>query len=338
MGWLAALAGYAAPMFLIMSPILSYGDQALAMSRKRSSAGFSLDIPLIMLVASLLRYVVFLLSVATALCTGADSFACSIFYYPGARFDKALLIQSCIMVVVQLGLLKIALDNRPSPTAKGGEAAVPFAGLEARGGGGGGGGLFARRPYNFWQWRSPKPWVTLPLTPGAGLNASLTRSRYWHFLLYLFVTLLAAEVLLGPFAGLYAAYSTLIGYIGLSVEATLPLPQIRANARARSCRGFRLSVLASWLAGDAMKMFWFFTSTTEIPWAFKLCGLFQAACDAFLGIQYLMYGDGSSSSMSTGEMDGGVAGSGPGIMLKEKESAFRSAAASILPMGHGEYR
>lgn len=41
-----------------------------------------------------------------------------------------------------------------------------------------------------------------------------------------------------------------------------------------------------------MKMFWFFTSTTQIPWAFKLCGLFQAGCDAFLGIQYLMYGSG----------------------------------------------
>lgn len=53
-----------------------------------------------------------------------------------------------------------------------------------------------------------------------------------------------------------------------------------------------MSVLASWLAGDAMKMFWFFTSTTQIPWAFKLCGIFQACCDAFLGIQYLMYGGG----------------------------------------------
>lgn len=84
----------------------------------------------------------------------------------------------------------------------------------------------------------------------------------------------------------------LLGYIGLSVEATLPLPQIFGNARLRSCKGFRVSVLASWLAGDTMKMFWFFTSTTEIPWAFKLCGIFQACCDAFLGLQYLMYGSG----------------------------------------------
>ncbi|CAK7213082.1 hypothetical protein SCUCBS95973_001680 [Sporothrix curviconia] len=279
MAFLTTLAGYAAPLFLVMSPIFSYGDQAVSMNRKRSSAGFSLDIPLIMLVASFLR----------------------IFYYPGAHFDKALLVQSVLMVVVQLVLLKIALDNRPPPSAKGGEAAVPFSGV-AHSSGSGGGGLFATRPYNFWQWRSPKP--------------------YWQFLLYLFITLLALEVLLGPFPSIYSAYSVLIGYVGLSVEATLPLPQIRANMRARSCRGFRVSVLVSWLAGDAMKMFWFFTSTTEIPWAFKLCGLFQAACDSILGIQYFVYGDGTQAD----------ADSGPGMMLKEKEAAFRSAASSMLPV------
>jgi len=93
-------------------------------------------------------------------------------------------------------------------------------------------------------------------------------------------------------------YSALIGYIGLSVEATLPLPQIFSNSRSRSCKGFRFSVLAMWLAGDAMKMFWFFTSATEIPWAFKLCGIFQAGCDVFLGIQFLMYGHGEAPPKS----------------------------------------
>lgn len=116
--------------------------------------------------------------------------------------------------------------------------------------------------------------------------------RFWQFLLYLFIILTALELIIAPFTGLYPMYSSLLGYIGLSVEATLPLPQIFSNMRSRSCKGFRLSILASWLAGDAMKMFWFFTSTTQIPWAFKLCGIFQACCDAFLGLQYLMYGSG----------------------------------------------
>ncbi|OTB05856.1 hypothetical protein M426DRAFT_319542 [Hypoxylon sp. CI-4A] len=246
MQFFTTLAGYAAPIFLILSPILSYSDQAISMHRAKSSAGFSLDIPLIMLVASIFR----------------------VFYYPGAKFDVALLIQSFCNIFIQIILLKIALDHRPPPSSKGGDAALPFAGAQDGLGG-------FQRPYNFWQWRSPRP--------------------YWQFLLYTFISLTVLELLLAPFGSIYSVYSALIGYIGLSVEATLPIPQLVANARSRSCKGFRFSVLASWLIGDAMKMFWFFTSTSAIPWAFKFCGIFQAACDSMIGIQYWMYGDGQSA-------------------------------------------
>lgn len=119
---------------------------------------------------------------------------------------------------------------------------------------------------------------------------------------------MACELVLGLMPPVYALYSVMIGYTGLSVEATLPIPQILANAQTKSCKGFRLSVLVSWLAGDAAKMFWFFTATTEIPWAFKICGLFQASCDCFLGVQYLMYGEGETvikgHPMSEGQWPG----------------------------------
>ncbi|KAM7217444.1 PQ-loop repeat-containing protein 1 [Rhypophila decipiens] len=245
MQWLKSFASYLAPLFLIISPLLSYTDQVLSMHRNKSSAGFSLDIPLIMLVASLLR----------------------IFYYPGARFDTALLIQSFVMVFIQVILLKVALDHRPAPSSKGGDAAVPFSRPSD-------GFMDAPRPYNFWQWRSPKP--------------------YWKFVLSLFIALTVCELILAPMRSVYLSYSSLIGYVGLAIEATLPIPQILTNARSRSCKGFRVSVLASWLLGDGMKMFWFFTSSTTIPWAFKLSGMFQAGCDAFLGVQYLMYGSGET--------------------------------------------
>lgn len=77
------------------------------------------------------------------------------FYWPGAHFDSALLIQAFCNIVMQVILLKIALDHRPAPSSKGGEAALPFTG--AHGVQDGLGGL--QRPYNFWQWRSPKPYV-----------------------------------------------------------------------------------------------------------------------------------------------------------------------------------
>jgi hypothetical protein len=46
---------HVAPVFLVTSPITSYADQIWSISKKRSSAGFSLDIPLIMLVSSILK-------------------------------------------------------------------------------------------------------------------------------------------------------------------------------------------------------------------------------------------------------------------------------------------
>ena len=121
-------------------------------------------------------------------------------------------------------------------------------------------------------------------------------SRYWQSLLYFFIGLTVLELLLAPFSGIYPAYSSFIGYVGLSVEATLPIPQLLANARTRTSRGLRVSVLASWIIGDMMKMFWFFTSTTEIPWSFKICGMFQAGCDLLLGVQYLMWGNGEATA------------------------------------------
>jgi hypothetical protein len=242
--FIKACIGVLTPVFLVLSPVISYSDQALSMHRNKSSAGFSLDIPLIMLVASFLR----------------------IFYWFGARFDVSLLAQAVLMVGMQVILLKIALDHRPS--TKGAE--LPFAGAQD-------GGSGWRRPYDFWQWRSPKP--------------------YWQFLIYLLAFLSACELLLSPLETVYPAYSAAIGYIGLSVEAILPLPQIYTNIKAGCIKGFRLSILASWLAGDAMKMTWFFTSTTPIPWPFKMCGIFQACCDSTLGVQYWWYGSSGQSAV-----------------------------------------
>ena len=40
-----------------------------------------------------------------------------------------------------------------------------------------------------------------------------------------------------------------------------------------------------------MKMSYFFFSSEVIPWAFRLCGIFQMFCDLYLGLQFYMYGD-----------------------------------------------
>lgn len=71
--------------------------------------------------------------------------------------------------------------------------------------------------------------------------------------------------------------------------------------------------MANWLIGDMLKMSYFFFSRESIPWAFKLCGIFQMCCDLYLGLQFYMYGDGS----------GTVYKSGLGIRMSEQNGSIR---------------
>lgn len=103
-----------------------------------------------------------------------------------------------------------------------------------------------------------------------------------------------------PFLSRTDTYVNLLGFVGLSVEAFLPVPQILANQRSRSCKGFRLSVLGSWLLGDAMKMSYLFYTKDVIPSAFKMCAMFQACCDFYLASQYWIYSRGKTSDSFRG--------------------------------------
>ncbi|KAM5505739.1 hypothetical protein McanMca71_000930 [Microsporum canis] len=207
--WLLTLIlDYGAPPLLVLSPVLSYSDQIMSIHRKKTSAGFSLDIPLIMLVASIFK----------------------IFYWFGAYYSVPLLVQAISMIAVQVILLKVALDNRPSS----GIEHTPFNGQGSESG-------FVR-PYRFWQWKTARP--------------------YWTFLVYFTLSLLAIHILLPPVSNSHA-YIELLGFSGLGIEAFLPIPQIISNQRSRSCEGFRPSVLVSWLLGDAMKMSFFFFSDSS---------------------------------------------------------------------------
>ncbi|KAL5117497.1 hypothetical protein ACEQ8H_004662 [Pleosporales sp. CAS-2024a] len=222
-----------APLFIATSPLTSYGDQIYAMHRTRSSAGFSLDIPLIMLLASILK----------------------IFYWFGAHFSTALLVQAALMIGVHLVCLHVALLHRPPPSHLPFQPAGP-----------------TTRPYGFWQWRQTRP--------------------YWAFLAYFTLALLVLHVLVGP-TPWFVPYTDLLGAAALAIEATLPLPQLYANYARRGCRGFRPSVVVNWVIGDTFKMWFFFASSDgEVPWVFKACGLFQATCDLGLALQYLVWRDG----------------------------------------------
>ena len=41
----------------------------------------------------------------------------------------------------------------------------------------------------------------------------------------------------------------------------------------------------------------------KVPWAFKMCGIFQACCDACLGAQYFIYGSGQEEKYRASEAE-----------------------------------
>jgi hypothetical protein len=234
------------------------------MHRTRSSAGFSLDIPLIMLVSSILK----------------------VYYWFGSHFSTSLLIQALLMIVVHLLCLHVALTNRPAPSH------LPFHAAT---------GSARKRPYDFWQWRNPRP--------------------YWTFLTYFTIGLLVLHIVIGP-TRLFIPYTDVLGAVALTIEATLPLPQLYANYSRRGCRGFRPSVIVNWVIGDTFKMWFFFASSAgEVPWAFKACGVFQATCDLGLATQYLVWGDGPEgvdASLREKQVTSPVPGLEDDIILREK--------------------
>jgi hypothetical protein len=226
------------------------------MHKSRSSTGFSLDIPLIMLLASILK----------------------IYYWFGSHFSTSLLIQAILMILVHVLCLHVALTHRPAASH------LPFQVTHQ----------VSKRPWGFWQWRNARP--------------------YWTFLSYFSLGLLVVQILMST-TTLFTAYTEILGAIALTIEATLPLPQLYSNYTRKGCRGFRPSVIVNWVIGDTFKMWFFFASSSgEVPWAFKACGIFQATCDLGLALQYLVWGDGP---------EGGDAGA------REKE------ARSPLPVSDG---
>lgn len=72
-----------------------------------------------------------------------------VFFWFGEHYSGTLLTQAIVMIVVQIAMLKVALDNRPSPGGRNGIEHAPFSGAGASVG--------SSRPYEFWQWKNTKP-------------------------------------------------------------------------------------------------------------------------------------------------------------------------------------
>lgn len=185
-----------------------------------------------------------------------------VFFYFSKPYEMSLFIQAIVMIAIQLALLKLVLDYRPR-RYPGGPLDVADSHLADSSDG----DEHITRPFSFWQWADS--------------------DHYWRFLAQFTVGLAIGQVILGN----YSPYFETVGLLGLLIESVLPLPQIIVNHRRSSVEGFRLTLLASWIAGDVSKISFFFYAK-DLSFQFQLSAFIQTFLDLIIALQYVMYTSG----------------------------------------------
>jgi len=126
------------------------------------------------------------------------------------------------------------------------------------------------RPMSFWQWP--------------------TYIQYIEFL----AGLILCETILYLILGRFEVFISILGFVALGLESTLPIPQLISNYKQRSLYGFRMSALIGWVAGDSYKVAYFFINDSPIQ--FKICAIFQLSIDIMIVIQRIIYGNAPLNS------------------------------------------
>ncbi|KAG0709157.1 hypothetical protein DFH29DRAFT_886754 [Suillus ampliporus] len=85
------------------------------------------------------------------------------------------------------------------------------------------------RPLSFWEWHA-----------------------YTQYIEFLAGFILCSAILFLIF-GRSELYVTILGFVALGLESTLPIPQLISNYKQRSLYGFRASTLLGWAGGDSFK-------------------------------------------------------------------------------------
>lgn len=133
------------------------------------------------------------------------------------------------------------------------------------------------RPFSFWQWS--------------------TYTQYIEFL----AGFILLEAILFLILGRSDVFVSLLGFVALGLESTLPIPQLISNFKQRSLYGFRMSTLIGWAGGDTFKAVYFFLQ--ESPLQFKVCAIFQLSIDFAIVVQRLYFGNAPPPTVLVDEDD-----------------------------------
>ena len=222
-----SFGGFVSAVAMIIAPPLPFLAQYRQMQTTRSSKGFSRAGPLLLLASNALRLA----------------------FWFGKRYSLVLVIQSLVLIAVQLALLHLSVVvNSESHEKK----------------------------------RSSKPDESFMNM----LSNILEWDDFMHYFMAFSVFSVSA-VIIGLLFQNVSFIVELIGVVSVLAEAMLAVPQILQNYREKSVEGVSPIMVGGWFLGDGFKTVYFIA--TGAPGQFVLCGLWQLCCDICLSVQFYMY-------------------------------------------------
>lgn len=236
---------YISAVGLAIGPILGYIPQYLDIKRTRHYQGFSSVICFILLTSNILRILSYILE----------------------RFDLALLIQSILMIIVQLLILQLIVklssrDILPVNSITGSTGRVV---------------LVDNRTFlsAFWAWKS-----------------------FFHYILFLtcFTSVFGAIVLVEELFFHSPLLRVTFLYLSTLIESTLCMPQVYRNWVNKSTAGLNKSLVASWFGGDVFKLGYYIFSRAPTP--FTVCAAIQISVDIIIAFQIFRYRKNVASASS----------------------------------------
>ncbi|KAI8989565.1 hypothetical protein BDB01DRAFT_548220 [Pilobolus umbonatus] len=85
----------------------------------------------------------------------------------------------------------------------------------------------------------------------------------------------------------YQIFISILGFLSLGIESTLPVPQLLTNFKYRNTSGFSLVILGTWFLGDSFKAFYFFYN--DSPVQFVVCAIIQLSFDTMIVLQFIVF-------------------------------------------------
>ncbi|XP_033010648.1 solute carrier family 66 member 2 isoform X1 [Lacerta agilis] len=244
--WLVApiqqLISWGASAAMVFGGVVPYIPQYRDIKRTQNAEGFSTYVCLVLLVANILR----------------------ILFWFGRHFESPLLLQSIIMIITMLLMLKLCTEVRVTNELN-----------------------IKRRSFSAADSKDEEI-----KTPPKRSFLDFDLNYFWHWNKFTdYVQCVLAFTGVTGYITYLSLDSTIfvetLGFLAVFTEAMLGIPQLYRNYQNRSTEGMSVKMVLMWTSGDTFKTIYFLVN--QAPFQFSICGLLQVFVDMAILLQVYFY-------------------------------------------------